>query len=110
MEVKRGDIVLASGPGDFSRKPRPFLVIQADAFNVVHHSISLCPVTSYLAGEGWIRISLAANPETGLERESEAEIDKITTLRRERLVKTIGTAPETVMRRVDRALRRWLEL
>ena len=110
MEVRRGDIVLAAGPGDFSRKPRPFLVVQSNAFNQVHASISLCPVTSFIAGDGWIRIPLASSPETGLDRDSEAEIDKISTLRRDRIIKTIGQAPASAMRRVDDALRRWLEL
>jgi mRNA interferase MazF len=110
VEVKRGDIVLASGAGDFSRKPRPFLVVQSDAFNPVHRSVSMCPVTSVLAGEGWVRVALEPTPETGLERESEAEIDKVSTLRRERIVKTIGSAPSAAMLRVDVALRRWLDL
>jgi len=110
VEISRGDIVLASGPGDFTRKPRPFLVVQSNAFNRVHGSVSLCPVTSDRAGEGWIRIGLASTTETGLDRDSEVEIDKISTLRRDRIVKPIGKAPAVAMHRVDEALRRWLEL
>ena len=102
--------MLAAGPGDFSRKPRPFLVIQSDGFNRRHASITLCPVTSDLMGDGWIRIALSSTSETGLNHESEAQIDKITTLRRERITKSIGVAPPHAMVRVDEALRRWLEL
>ena len=110
MEVRRGDIVLAAGAGDYSRKPRPFLVVQSDAFNDVHRSVSLCPVTSILAGEGWVRIALAPTLDTGLDRDSEVEVDKVSTLRRERIVRTIGSAPSAAMVRVDEALRRWLDL
>lgn len=110
MEIRRGNIVLAAGPGDYTGKPRPFLVVQSDAFNSFHASISLCPVTSVLAGDGWVRVALNPGAETGLEHNSEVEVDKVSTLRRERIVKTIGAAPVAEMVRVDEALRRWLEI
>ena len=110
MEVTRGAIVLAAGPGDFARKPRPFLVVQSDIFNETHASFTLCPLTSWIGGETLFRVPLAPSESTGLVEESEAQVDKMQSLRRERIVKVIARAPTTVMEHVDQALRRWLAL
>lgn len=110
MEVSRGAIVLASGPGEFAGKPRPFLVVQSDVFNETHTSFTLCPMTSKVGGEALFRVAFSSSEETGLLEESEAQIDKVQSLRRHRIVKQIGRAPATVMEQVDQALRRWLAL
>jgi mRNA interferase MazF len=103
-------IVLAAGPGDYAGKPRPFLVVQSDLFNGAHASFSLCPMTSHIGGQALFRVAFAPTPETGLREESEVQVDKVQTLRRERIVGIIGRASATAMEQVDQALRRWLEL
>ncbi len=110
MEITRGTLVIAAGPGEYSNKPRPFLIIQSDIFNDTHASFTMCPVTSIIGGEGLFRIPFPASEETGLTDESEVQIDKVQTLRRHRIVQVIGRAPATAMERVDQALRRWLAL
>ena len=110
MEIVRGAIVLAAGPGAYSSKPRPFLVVQSDLFNEVHPSLSLCPVTSILRGAPLYRVPLDAGEATGLRHPSEVQIDKVQTLRRDRVVEVIGHAPATAMALVDQNMRRWFEL
>ncbi|RXD07673.1 type II toxin-antitoxin system PemK/MazF family toxin [Sphingomonas sp. UV9] len=92
-----------------AQKPRPFLVVQSDVFSD-HATISLCPLTSVMSDTNLFRVSLEASPETGLDRDSEIQVDKLETLDRNEIVKIIGTIPITTMTRVDDALRRWLEL
>ena len=45
--VNRGDVVLAAAPGDYG-KPRPWLVVQTDAYNQSTRpdSILACPFTT----------------------------------------------------------------
>lgn len=109
MKFVRGMIVVGASKGDFSGKPRPFLVVQSDLF-ADHATISLCPLTSVISGTNLFRVSLEASAETGLFRDSEIQIDKVDTLDRNTIVEIIGTIPITTMTRVDDALRRWLEL
>ena len=110
MEVRRGFIVRAAGPGEYSRKPRPFLIVQADEFNQTHASICLCPITSEVTGQYLFRIPLQPNAENGLTETSEVQVDKVQSLRRERIRSQIGQVEEAIMAQVDEALRRWLSL
>jgi mRNA interferase MazF len=38
MEIKRGDVVICAGPGDYG-KPRPAVVVKSDLFNRTHSSV-----------------------------------------------------------------------
>lgn len=110
MEVTRGAIVLAAGLGETAGKARPFLVVQSDVFNETHASVSLCPMTRNVGGEALFRVPFAPSEATGLREESEAQVDKVQSLRRDRIVQLLGHAPATTMEQVDQALRRWLAL
>lgn len=110
MEITRGAIVIAAGPGEYAGKPRPFLVIQSDTFNPTHGSVTLCPVTSVVQGWSLLRVPVSAEPDTGLGHASEVQIDKVQTLRRGRITEVVGHAAEATMELVDQALRRWLQL
>jgi mRNA interferase MazF len=103
-------IVIAAGSGNYSGKPRPFLVVQSDLFNEAHSSVTLCPMTSLLGGEALFRVAFAPTSETGLTAESEVQVDKIQIIERGQIARVIGRAPATAMEQVDQALRRWLEL
>lgn len=108
--MKRGDIVSIAGRGDFSTKPRPALIVQADAFNPHHPAVTVCPITSHVTADSFYRIPISPDDGNGLERESEVEIDRIQAVWRERIGQTIGTASDDVIFAVDQALRRWLAL
>lgn len=109
MNFVRGMIVVAAAKCDGSPKPRPFLVVQSDVFSE-HATISLCPLTSVMSDTRLFRVSLEASPETGLDRDSEIQVDKLQAVDRDDIVTIVGTIPITTMTRVDDALRRWLEL
>jgi len=108
--MKRGDIVSMIGRGDFSSKPRPGLIVQANAFNDFHPALTICPITSHITGDAFYRVAIAAEAESGLNRDSEVEVDRLQAIWRERIGQRIGAASNEVMFAVDQALRRWLAL
>lgn len=110
MEIARGAVVLVEGPGGLAAKRRPFLVVQSDLFNAAHASVTLVPLTSLTGGEALFRVPFAPSENTGIPVESEAQVDKIKTLRRSRVVRMLGQASAIQMEQVDQALRRWLAL
>jgi mRNA interferase MazF len=107
--MKRGDIVIAVTPGDYG-KPRPAAVVQSDLFNPTHASITLCPITSHLVDAPLFRIDLPPTKDNGLEVPSQIMVDKITTVRRDRLRQPIGYLTPAELDILNRALRLWLQL
>lgn len=108
--MRRGDIVVARAPGEFTTKARFYVVVQSD--ETVEHSvtISLCPLTSHLSPSGLIRIRVDPDANNGLKSISEIEVDLITSMRKSRLDNIVGALAPAVMARVDVALKRWLAL
>jgi mRNA interferase MazF len=105
----RGDLVTAVVPGDFG-KPRPVVIVQADAFMEHHASVTVCPLTTHLTGLHLFRITVAPDKHNGLNEPSEIMVDKLSSLRRERLGSSIGRLSVRDLRAVDEALRKWLAL
>ncbi|GGB34300.1 mRNA interferase PemK [Sphingomonas metalli] len=109
MEIAQGAIVLVTSP-DGTGAPRPAVVVQADLFNAAHGTITLCPLTTVVGGEALFRVAISPQEHTGLPVECEVQVDRITSVRRERIIDVIGHASATRMEQVDQALRRWLAL
>jgi mRNA interferase MazF len=107
--MKRGDIVIAVTPGDYG-KPRPAAVVQSDIFNPTHASITLCPITSHLVDAPLFRLSLQPTAENGLEAPSQIMVDKIITIRKEKLRQAIGRLTSAEIDTLNRALYLWLGL
>jgi mRNA interferase MazF len=107
--MKRGDIVIAVTPGDYG-KPRPAAVVQSDIFNPIHASITLCPITSHLVDAPLFRLSLQPTAENGLGVSSQIMVDKITTVRKEKLRQAIGRLTSAEIDTLNRALYLWLGL
>lgn len=105
--VRRGDLVVVAVPGDH-RKRRPALVVQADVFNETHPSVTLAPVTSTLVDSPLFRLTVEPSPGNGLRSLSQIMIDKVTTVRRARIGRTIGHIEDDVLLRVSRALALWV--
>jgi mRNA interferase MazF len=105
--VKRGDIVIASAPGDYG-KPRPALVVQDDAFNIA--SITILPFTSALHEAPLLRVTVIPSAENGLRKPCQLMIDKILTLPRGRISETIGRIDNVTMKTVNRTLAAFLGL
>jgi mRNA interferase MazF len=105
--VKRGELVTVALPGDYG-KPRPAVVVQADLFNETHASVTVAPVTSTLVNAPLFRLALEPSARNGLRALSQVMVDKLTTVRRERIGASIGELEPEALTRVNRALALWL--
>lgn len=97
----------------FSReygKPRPALVVQSDLFNTAHTSLTLCPITSTLRAAPLFRLEVTPSEQNGLKKRSQIAIDKMASVRTERVQKVIGSLSARDIQTVDRALKLWLAL
>ena len=110
MALTRGDIVVVAARGAYTGKPRPALVVQSDLFNDTHASVTLCPITSDLVDADLFRITLPPGSRTGLESASQVMVDKIVSMPRTSIGKTIGQTGVEELAAVSDALVRWLDL
>lgn len=101
--MKRGDIVIVSIQGDYG-KPRPAVIVQSDLFNDSHSSIILCPLTSDIQEAPLFRLTIEPNKDNGLTKQSQIMIDKVTALKRERIVQNIGHIDDDSMIKLNRSL------
>ncbi|EZP57531.1 MULTISPECIES: type II toxin-antitoxin system PemK/MazF family toxin [Sphingomonas] len=108
MEISHGAIVLADGPA--GEPQRPCVVVQSDLFNATHATITVCPLTNVIGGEALFRVVMSPREHNGLTAECEVQIDRISSIARERITQVIGHASPTRMEQIDQALRRWLML
>jgi mRNA interferase MazF len=106
--LRRGDVVVVSLSGDYG-KPRPALVVQSDLFDK-HASVTLAPVTSSIVDAPLFRLTLEPAAQTGLRSVSQVMIDKVTTVKRDKVSKSIGRIDDEVMLRVNRAIALWFGL
>ena len=100
--MRRGDLVTVAAQGDYG-KPRPALVVQSDLFNDLS-SVTLCLVTSTLLEAPLFRITVDPSPENGLQRISQVQVDKIVTVKRQRVGGVIGRLDDATMLKVSRSL------
>jgi len=100
--VRRGDFVTVALQGDFG-KPRPALVVQTDHFGKLP-TITVLPVTSTLVDAPLLRLAIEPDAQNNLARPSQVMIDKLVTLRRERVGEPFGRAGDELMLSVNRAL------
>lgn len=100
--MKRGDLVTIALSGDYG-KPRPAVVIQSDLFDA-HPSVTILPVTSELRDAPLFRIRVEATSDNGLRRTSEVMVDKLQTVAREKIGRTIGHLDDESMLAINRAL------
>ena len=108
--MTRGDLVIVATRGAYTNKPRPALVVQADVFNDTHASVTVCPVTSDVVDAALFRVSVPPGTRTGLESTSQVMIDKIVSVPRSAIGRTVGRCDHAELELVDDALRRWLAL
>jgi len=100
--MKRGDLVSIAIQGDFG-KPRPALVIQADAFGE-HASVTVLPVTSMRVAAPLLRVTLRPTAENGLQKTSQVMVDKAITVRREKIGPAFGRIDADAMVEIERCL------
>jgi len=107
--VKRGDVVVCALAGDYG-KPRPAVIVQSDLFNPTHASIIVCPVTSHLVNASLFRLDIPADSDTGLVKESQVMVDKMTAIRADRIQSRIGSLNTKQQAEIDKGLKTWLGL
>ncbi len=110
MEVARGSIVVLAAKGAYMGTPRPAVVVQSDAFNVTHASITVCPITSDCADAPLFRVALPPGERTGLVVASQVMVDKVSSVPRSAVDRAIGACDDLHIEQIDEALRRWLDL
>ena len=86
------------------------MVVQSDVFNPTHASVTICPLTTDCVDAPLFRVTVAAGVRTGLRQISQAMVDKIASIPRERVGKEIGRCTEDEIEAIDKALRCWLSL
>lgn len=106
--MRRGDLVTVAMPGDFG-KPRRALIVQADAFAETG-TVTLLLVSSTLIDVPLIRPTLHPTTENGLQKQSQVMIDKVMTVRRDKLGQPFGRLDDETMLSVTRSLAVFLGL
>ena len=94
---------VAAGGGDYTGKPRPVVIVQDDRFEH-SNSVTVCALTGDPTDAPLFRVALSPSPENGLFEPCRVMVDKITTVRRERLSRRIGAISAKEMREIDRAI------
>ena len=107
--MKRGEIWTAAGGGDYTGKPRPVVIVQDDRFDATL-SITVCAFTSDPTAAPLFRLPVAASPMNGLRSLSFLMVDKVTTVRKDRLGDKLGRLDEEDVTRLNRAIMVFLGL
>lgn len=102
MRIERGTIYAMAERGPYTGKPRPVVVIQNP--NVQLDSVIVIPLTSFDADGYPLRIAIDPTPENGLQRQSFAMSDKITTMPRANLGEPIGQLSADLLREIHAVL------
>lgn len=106
---QRGDIVSCVLSGDYG-KPRPAVVVQSNLFNESHSSITLCPLTTHLVESPIFRIAIIPSKQNGLKQPSQIMVDKISSIKADRIHQKIGTLGSVQVQKLNEALKTWLEI
>jgi mRNA interferase MazF len=108
--MTRGDVVaFADRAGDCTGKPRPAVVVQEDVFDALD-SVTVCPLTAQDAGEAVTRLPVGPSPELPLDRASWIVVDKISTVRRNRIGRRIGCLSQGDLQRLNSSIAVFLGL
>lgn len=96
----RGELWTVAG-GMYASKPRPALIIQDDAFAETD-SVTVLPLTTSLLDAPLMRVRVAAGESSGLDRDSDVMIDKLTTVRRANVKVQVGRLSAEQLAQVER--------
>lgn len=100
--MKRGDIVTMASQSA-SGKPRPAIIIQADAFGHTT-TVALLPLTSTLIDAAYLRVTIEPTEQNGLRCTSQAMVNRVLSIPREKIGSVCGTVDARAMADIDRAL------
>jgi len=86
--VKRGEIRLVAG-GVYASKPRPAVVMHDDLFADLD-SVTVCPLTITVVDAPLLRVLIPATENSGVDADSYAMVDKLTTVKRTNVSTRVG--------------------
>jgi len=95
-------------PGDFG-KPRPALVVQADQFEDTG-TVTLLLVSATLVDAPLMRPEVRPTADNGLRKPSQVMIDKVMSVKRERIGPPFGHVDDETMLSITRSLAVFLGL
>lgn len=101
--MRRGEIWTAAERGAYSGKPRPVVIVQADAFDMIESVTVVLFTTGNYYGT-LPRLAVVPDAENGLVAQSHLMADKITTTQRASLGKRIGRLSDSDMERLETAM------
>lgn len=107
--MQRGDIVVCVSSGDYG-KPRPAVIVQADAFNKTHATLTVCPFSTHIIETPLFRLLITPSKHNGLKQPSQIMVDKIVSLKRDKIREKIGQLNADQIRKLDEAILLWLDL
>lgn len=100
--MKRGDLVTIAISADYG-KPRPALVVQADAFSDLT-SVTLLRLTSTLHDAPLVRVTVQPSTENSLRVVSQVMIDRAISVPRDKVGRSFGRLDNETMRTISHAL------
>jgi mRNA interferase MazF len=100
--MKRGDLVTIALPGDFG-KPRPALIIQSDLFDQIP-TVTVLLISGTPQDTPLLRLSVEPDDENGLRKPSQIMVDKVMTMRRDKVGAAFGKLNAETMVSVNRLL------
>ena len=103
--MRRGDVVVIADRdgGDYGGKPRPAVIIQSELF-LETGSIVVCLLTTQETGAPLLRIPVAAGSASGLQRPSRIAVEKLVSVRRERIGQHLGRLADDELVALNRSL------
>jgi mRNA interferase MazF len=103
--MRRGDVVVIAdrAGGDYVGKPRPAIIVQSDVFDGTE-SLVVCPLTTRQRDAQLLRVPLAPGPDLRLQETSWVMVDKLTSVRRDRVREVLGRPSDEEMLALTRSL------
>ena len=102
----RGELWTVAG-GVHAAKPRPAVIVQDDIFEATE-SVTVVPLTTSLINAPLLRLRIPAGGITGLKQDSDAMVDKSTTVRRTNVHLRVGRLSSQQMVELERLLMTFL--
>jgi mRNA interferase MazF len=100
--VNRGEIWTVAG-GVYAAKPRPAVIVQDDRFGPLD-SVVVVPFTTTLIDAPLLRVPVAPDDTSGLERPSQLMVDKLSSVRRTNVREQVGRLTSSKLVELERAL------
>jgi mRNA interferase MazF len=109
FRLKRGEIWTGADDAQYAEKPRPVVIIQHAHFDVLD-SVTICGFTKDPTDLPLFRVLVEPSKLNGLQFPSRIMVDKILTIRKNKLGYRIGRLEDKDVIRLDRAIATFIGL